>query len=64
MQYLCPNCGSFMEVISTASFPPIITYHCFNCGFKSKPLKETVECAYLPMDLWAEEDDDEIQHNR
>ena len=64
MQYLCPNCGSFMEVISTASFPPIITYHCFNCGFKSKPLKETVECMYLPKELWAEEGEDEIQYNR
>ena len=53
-----------MEVISTASFPPIITYHCFNCGFKSKPLKETVECEYLPKELWVEDGENEIQSNR
>ena len=63
MQYLCPICGSIMHTISTASIPPIITYHCFNCGLKSKPLKETVEREYLPIDLWAEEGDDEIQYN-
>ena len=63
MQYLCPKCRCLMYTVSTASIPAIIMYHCANCGFKSKPLKETVECEYLPIDLWAEESDDEIQHN-
>lgn len=64
MRYLCPICGSIMHTISTASIPPTIIHHCLICGFKSKPIKEEKPmCDYLPKELWAEEGENEIQHN-
>lgn len=64
MQYLCPKCGNFMQTISTASIPAIISYSCFNCGYKSKSEKEQPLYITLPKELWSEEENDEIQFNR
>ena len=46
--YLCPDCGSPMVCMSTASIPPIITYECFGCGYRSKPVKEMQSNVTLP----------------
>lgn len=56
--YLCPRCGNLMGCISTASIPPIISYECFSCGYKSKPVKETPDYVTLPQWLRQEEDED------
>lgn len=63
MIYLCPNCGRTMQCISTLGYPPVVYYRC-DCGFKSKLIQEKPQCAYLPIELWAEEGEDEIQPNR
>ena len=61
MQYLCPKCGNFMQILSTASIPVITTYICFNCGYTSKSEKEHPLYMTLPKELWSdEEDEDEI----
>lgn len=61
MQYLCPKCGNFMQTISTASIPAIITYHCFCCGYTSKPERESPLYMTLPKELWSDEEkEDEI----
>ena len=56
MQYLCPKCGNFMQIISTASIPAITRYQCFNCGYKSKSEKEQPLYMTLPKELWSDED--------
>ena len=61
MQYLCPKCGNFMQIVSTTSIPAITTYICFNCGYKSKPENEKSLYMTLPKELWSDEDnEDEI----
>lgn len=61
MQYLCPKCGNFMQIISTASIPAIVRYVCFNCGYESKPEKEQPLYTTLPKELWSDGDsEDEI----
>ena len=63
MTYLCPKCRGIMCTISTASIPPIISYVCFSCGYKSKPEETLVheEYATLPPWLWQDEDQKEIK---
>ncbi len=56
MEYLCPKCGNFMQIISTASIPAIITYRCFYCGYTSKPKQEDPLYVTLPKELWSDED--------
>lgn len=58
MQYLCPKCGNFMQIVSTASIPAITTYVCFSCGYKSKPESEQPLYMTLPKELWSEDDDE------
>ena len=59
--YLCPKCGNFMQIVTTASIPAITTYICFNCGYKSKPDKPATTYMTLPKELWSDEDNkDEI----
>ena len=56
MNYLCPKCGNFMQIISTASIPAITRYQCFHCGYKSKSEKELPLYMTLPKELWSDED--------
>ena len=44
-----------MFCVSTASIPPIILYEC-NCGYHSKPIKESIVCAPLPMEYREEKE--------
>lgn len=63
MSYTCPKCGRTMFSISTASIPPIISYVCYACGYKSKPVFEKLDCADLPKELWSEGTEDEENNN-
>ena len=56
MRYKCPKCNNTMAVISTASIPPITLYECFNCGYKSKPIKQEYKEIVLPKEFRPEED--------
>lgn len=56
MQYLCPKCGSFMEMVSLACIPMRSYYACFNCGYTSKSTKEEPLYMTLPKELWSDED--------
>ena len=54
--YLCPNCNSTMQCISTTSIPPITRYVCFNCNYSSKPIREDYQAQVLPEELREEEE--------
>lgn len=56
MTYLCPKCQNIMICVSTASIPPIVSYQCMQCGYKSKNEKEHADFQTLPQWLWSEED--------
>ena len=61
MQYLCPKCGSFMQIVGLAVLPPVHWYECFGCGYKSKSSREQPAYITLPEELWSDEDnEDEI----
>lgn len=57
MNFLCPKCKSMMQCFSTASIPPITRYECFNCGYKSKAVKENVYAMVLPEE-WQSDDEE------
>ena len=51
MMYVCPRCGADMFCVSTASIPAIISYHCYSCGYLSKPVRENDDRVILPEHL-------------
>ena len=55
MTYLCPKCKNIMLCESTASIPPIISYVCYNCGYRSKPEKAIPNYVTLPPWLWSDD---------
>ena len=33
IEYLCPKCGSVLQITILASYPPKTKYHCPKCGW-------------------------------
>ena len=57
--YACPKCGSQMIAMMTASIPPIYSYWCNMCGYKSKSVKEMCDMEVLPEWLQQPQDGEE-----
>lgn len=63
MIYLCPNCKSIMVSETTMSIPSTTTYKCIDCGYKSKPVTEMLNCQTLPPWLWSDDTISDIVKN-
>lgn len=58
LQYLCPKCNTPMICVSTVSIPPIESYQCFSCGYKSKVIVQSMNAVVLPEELRPEESEE------
>lgn len=55
MNYVCPKCHGTMCPESIMTNPPIHFYHCLNCGYESKYMRETYPANILPKEWQREE---------
>ena len=51
MTYLCPKCNALMFPVIKTSLPPITSYWCAGCGYRSKEIREEELQVTLPTEL-------------